>query len=437
MKMFMKKSSLIIAAVAACAMTLSGCSVGGSSSSASSSKPKSITVWSMNGDLSPEVLSTINKKFTKQTGVSVKVETHDWDGITTKVTTALSTSTPPDVIDIGNTQLSGYAASGGLLDLTSHKTDLEQGKTWVSGLEKSGTYDGKLYGVPALLAPFAVLYNKKIWQAAGITSAPTTYAQLESDLDAIQAHNSSSDFSAMYLCGKDWYSALQWVWASGGDIAKDSKGNWQGTLSSAKAIKGLTEWKAFQNKYSTPSSRTLATDSPDQTQLFAQGKVASMIAPSTSITTITKLKTGITTSDIGSFAIPTASGKTQPTFTSGSNWVIPAKSAYSAMALKWIAIASSPQIQNDDVYGKLNLNPITVEGNNTILKDASTPAVMSGYFASAKAAVSTPSAPGWLKVEGNAVLEGFFSSIASGSSTPKQAATHADTQLNDLLNSKD
>lgn len=424
-----------IALLTSLSMLLSGCSMGKPANGASDGKkPDSITVWSMNGDLSPAVLKDINDRFTKQTGVRVKLETHGWDGITTKVTTALTTSTPPDVIDVGNTQLSGYAANGGLLDISDSKSDLEQGRTWNKGLEESATYDGKLYGAPALLAPFAVLYNKTMWAKAGITSAPRTYDELKSDLDAVKAQNEASDFSPMYLCGQDMYSALQWIWANGGEIAKQKGTAWSGMLSSDKSIQGLEQWKSFQNAYSTPASRTLNTDSPDQTQLFAQGKTSAIVAPSTSITAIDKLKGTYSSKDIGSFAIPTDDGSIQPTFTSGSDWVVPAKSAYGKWALEWIKIATSPEIQKDDVYGKLLLNPIADEDNAQIAKDAKDS--FKGFAEAAKVSVSTPAAPGWLKVEGNKVLNDFFSSVASGTSSPQQAADKADQQLNELLNTQ-
>lgn len=429
------RRTAFVAALTALIVSLGGCSMGKPQVSASASDSKTLTVWSMNGDLSPEVLNEINSRFTKETGVQVKLEMHDWDGITTKVTTALTTSTPPDVIDVGNTQVSGYAANGGLLDLTSHKSDLEQGQTWVKGLEDSATYDGKLYGVPGLLAPFAVLYNKKIWADAGITTVPTTYDELEKDLDAIKAkHTDDSSFSAFYLCGQDWYSALQWVWNAGGNIATQSGSKWSGSLASDASVTGVSEWKAFQNKYSAPASRTLATDSPDQTQIFADGKAATIIAPSSSIGTAVNLKSQVTKDDIGSFAIPGKDGKPQPTFTSGSDWVIPAKTTKSDLALKWVKIAASPDIQENYVFPKQFLNPNTVEGNEEIMKSSAMTDSLKGYVDSAKAAVSTPMAAGWLKVEGNKVMENYFSSVASGSSTPQQAGDKTDSQLNELLN---
>ena len=46
---------------------------------------KTITVWAMAGDLSPNTLNAINAKFTKETGAKVDLQVQaSWEGITTK-----------------------------------------------------------------------------------------------------------------------------------------------------------------------------------------------------------------------------------------------------------------------------------------------------------------------------------------------------------------
>jgi len=219
----------------AAALALTACSSGSGGGSSSSigtpnGKGKTITVWSMTGDLSTPTLDAINKEFTKQTGAKVNVQTQQWSGIGTKITTALSTSTPPDVVDLGNTDVASFASSGGLLDLTANKSELEAGQTWLSGLEAPAEVGGKLYAVPSFAGDRVVLYNKTMWAAAGITSAPTTYAQLTADLDKVKAKNSAPDFSAMYFPGQYWYAGMGFVWDAGGAIASGSGSNWKGAF---------------------------------------------------------------------------------------------------------------------------------------------------------------------------------------------------------------
>ncbi|MGN6087879.1 MAG: extracellular solute-binding protein [Actinomycetales bacterium] len=394
---------------------------------------QTITVWEMNGDLTPATLDAINAEFTKKTGAKVNVQLQDWSGITTKLTTALATSNPPDVVDVGNTQVPSYAATGGLADLTSHKDELAQGRTWLGGLVDPATVDGKLYGVPSFAGTRAVIYNKKMWADAGITSIPTTYEELTTDLDKIKAKNTASDFSAFYLPGKYWYAGLQWVWDAGGDIATQSNGSWKAGLSSPEAQQGLKDFKEFQNTYSTPASRTLNTDKPDQDQVFADGKTSAILGNGWEIGVIQKNNPKFTNDDLGTFAFPGKSGKAQPVLLGGSDWSVPVKSAHQDLALEWLKIAAGPQIQDTLVFGKEGWIPNTLEGVKAAANGQLTD-IQKGYFTAAQTSKSTPAATNWSTIEGDNSITEFFSSIASGAQTPEAAAKAFDAHIESVLN---
>ena len=425
----------------AAALALSACAGGGAGSSGGSTigtpdgKGKTITVWAMNGDLTPATLDAINAEFTKQTGAQVKVETQQWNGITTKVTTALATSTPPDVLDLGNTQIPGYAANGGLLDLTSYKTELQQGQTWLGGLVDPATVGGKLFGVPSFAGTRAVIYNKDVWAAAGVTSAPTTYQELAADLDKIKAKNPAEDFSSFYLPGQFWYNGLQWVWDAGGEIATLSGKTWTGGLSSASAQQGLNDFKTFQNTYSTVASRTLDTDKPDQDAIFASGKASAILGNGWEIGTIQKDNAALTNDKLGTFPFPGKSGKNQPVALGGSDWGIAAKSANKMLALAWTKIAASPNIQNTYVFGKEGWIPNSTEGIKAA-QSAGLPELQKGFFAAALISKSTPAAANWATIEGDKSINQFFSSVASGSKSVSDAASNFDSHLESVLNGK-
>src|SRR3982751_4603056 len=187
------------ALAAAAILTLSACSSGSDSDTggdnAATTVPstrgegKTITVWVMDGDYTDATLKAVDSQFTQATGAQVDLQIQQWEGITTKISTALSTAGTPDILDLGNTQVPGYAANGGLLDLTKYKADLKQGRTWLAGLEDPATVDGALYAAPGFAGARAVIYNKKTWAAAGITRAPKTYEELTAALDKLKGAN--------------------------------------------------------------------------------------------------------------------------------------------------------------------------------------------------------------------------------------------------------
>jgi len=426
----------IAAAVALTACSSGGSGTGGSSKSSGAAfstdgKGKTITVWSMNGDLPDNVIKAINTEFTKETGAKVKVQTQQWDGIVTKVTTALSSNNVPDLIDVGNTQITGYAATGGLLDITPLKSKLAQGQTWLGGLVDPATVDGKLYGVPELAGARTVIYNKQIWSAAGITTEPKTYEEFTADLDKIKAqHASDPNFAAFYLPGQYWYDGLQWVWDAGGKIVSGKEGSWKGELSSSEAIQGLNDFKTFQNTYSTKASQTLNTDKPDQDQYFADGHAATIEGNAWETGSITTDNKKLTADDLGTFAFPGKSGQTQPVDLGGSDWAVPAKSKNQGLALTWAKIAASPDIQK--LVAAAGIIPISTEAVDAA-SSSLTPQQI-GAFTAAKNSTATPSAVNWSTVESDKTMETLFSSIASGSKSVEDAAKAADSSIESDLN---
>ena len=431
----MRKSRMLIvgAVVAAAALSLSACSAGSNSAGSGTldGKGKTITVWSMTGDLSTKTLDAINKKFTAETGAKVNVQTQQWTGIGTKITTALATSTPPDVVDLGNTDVANYAASGGLKDLTADKSDLEQGQTWLSGLESPAEVGGKLYAVPSFAGDRVVLYNKTLWAKDGITSVPTSFSELTTDLNTIKSDNTSSDFSAMYFPGQYWYAGMGFVWDAGGSIATGSGTNWKGGFDSAAAQKGLNDFKTFQNTYSTAASQTLNTDTPSQDTVLADGQTSAIVANSWEIGVVEATKK-LAASDLGTFPFPGESGKNQPVFLGGSDWGIAQKSKNSALAEAWVKIAASPSIQSKYVFGTDGWIPNSVQGSASAATSAAP--LVAPFFTAAKISEPTPAAAGWLTIEGDNSITQFFQNVATGSQSVSAAAKAFDSHLETALN---
>jgi N,N'-diacetylchitobiose transport system substrate-binding protein len=393
---------------------------------------QTLTVWVMDGDYTEETLAAINDEFAKRTGAEVDLQVQAWEGISTKIATALATDTPPDVIDIGNTAVASYAANGGLLDLTGYSEELAQGLTWLDGLVDPATVDGALYAVPGFAGARAVIYNKKIWADAGVTEAPTTYDELTAALDKVKAANSaSSDFSPFYLPGQYWHAGMQFVWDAGGDIATEEDGEWVAGLSSDESMEGLEAFKEFQNAYSSVASRTLDTAEPNQSQLFADGKTSAILFNSTS---------GILAAnpdledDLGSFPFPGLSGNAQPVMLGGSDWVIPARSKNADLALNWVQIAASPAVQSDYVYGVDGWIPNSTEGIDAA-QDTLDP-VKQAFFTAALNSRATPANPNWTTLSSNRELQNMFSAIASGSESVADAAASFDQTANEVLNIK-
>lgn len=437
----MRKYTLAAALLTVGALTLSACSSTGEETASNTptsipntvdAKGKSIDVWIMQDDYNQETINAINAKFEERTGATANVEIQQWDGITTKLSTALSTTSTPDIVDIGNTQVAMYAANGALLDVTPFKEGLQQGQTWLGGLEEPATIDGKLYAVPGFAGARSVIYNKKMWEDAGIVAEPTTWDELGAALDAVEAKNDAPDFSALYLPGQHWYVGMQFVWDHGGEIATSADGKWAAGMSSTESQAALESWKKFQNTYSTEASRTLNTDSPEQEQLFADGKTSAIVATNGALGVITAANPEITEEDLGSFPLPSEKGTGgQPVMLGGSDWGIATKSDDHELALIWTQIAVSNEIQVEYVFGSNGWVPNSQEAINEV--SSTLPAARKGFFDAALNSKATPASPGWAELEGALAPQDLFAAVASGSKTVAEAGAAFDAQVTEAL----
>lgn len=423
------------AALALAATACSSSASGSGSAQSGNAGGKTLTVWYMDGDLSSQAQNAINAAFEKATGAKVRVQIQEWDNINTKISTSLAQDNPPDVLEIGNTDVPLFAATGALSDITAHEADLDGGQTWLPGLVGPATVDGKVYAAPLFAGNRAVIYNKKIWSAAGLTAPPASFAQLTADLDKIKQANPSPDFSAFYFPGEYWYGALQFVWDAGGQLAAKNGGSWSGALESAAAQQGLAAWKSFQNTYSTAASRDVDTKSPDQAALFADGKAAAIL--DTSVNTV--LKDAASNGDsalkdqIGTFPLPGAApGTTQPVFLGGSDLAIAAKSPNQDLALAYLKAATSVSVQTGAIVGADGWTPVSTQLIDQT--SASLSATSQAFAAAAKRSVATPAAPGWATIESDKSINGFFADIATGRKSVAQAAKDFDAHLDQALN---
>src|SRR5438132_1432866 len=233
----------MVAIVSAIAVISAAC---GSTSTAANPNDQTgtLTVWLMNGSAPQAVVDGVNTDFkAKHPNVTVNVEIQQWSDVTTKLDTAFTGSTPPDVMELGNTLVAKYAAAGALQDISSKKGSFQNSGTWLQSLTDSCTYQSKLYCVPYYAGSRAIIYRTDLFAGAGV-QVPTSMDDLMTVGQKLMAkYGSDSRFSALYFPGKYWYAAAPFVWDFGGDIATQSGSKWQGSINSDKSQQGLTEVK--------------------------------------------------------------------------------------------------------------------------------------------------------------------------------------------------
>jgi N,N'-diacetylchitobiose transport system substrate-binding protein len=402
---------LVGVALAAIASSASG---GTSARSASS-----ITVWLQTDAQAANwqpIVNAVNADFQKaHPGTTVNVQFQTWGNHLQKLDATLAGGNAPDVIEMGNTEMTKYMAAGAFQDLTADKGSIPNSATWLSGLAASGRYGGKLYGVPYYAGSRVVTYRSDLFKQAGL-KVPTSLAQFTADARKLAAKNSAKGFSPVYIAGTDWYFAMSFVYDFGGSIATQVSGKWKGTLASPKSLAGLAAYKAFYTAASRASKTTDETH-PNPYDVYAQGQAASMVGPGWFSCCVGDKYKGATKQ----FVMPShTAGQAMPGFLGGSDLAVPI-GANKAMALDWIKLYTSTQTMSA-LRGIGNIpNTTSLLGSSINEK-----AAQRSWF--------VPTAKNWVNVENGNILRNMLAQILTGKLSIKQAAQSASDNISSVLN---
>jgi N,N'-diacetylchitobiose transport system substrate-binding protein len=422
MKVRYLAAALLVAMLAVAASTASG--------GTSQGHATKLTVWLMvdaqNGW--PEAVSLANRNFKAQhPDVDVDVQYQSWGTHLTKLDAALAGGDAPDVIEMGNTEMTKYMAAGAFKSLSQGA--FPNSGTWLQGLKGSCQYNGKLYGVPYYAGARAVIYRTDQYRSAGIKSTPKSLAQFVADgRKLMKKYGKDKSYSAVYFPGKYWYFAMSFVYDYGSQIAIRQGGKWKGTLNSPKALVALNKVKQVMSL--SRASKTGDEANPQQSLVFAKGKVGSFIGNGWEWPYALDTKVGNPALDGKMNAYPMPShtkGKFMPTFLGGSDLAVPVTTKNQSLAVDWIKAFTSTASESEIAKAGNIANTTKLLAFN-----ASNPK-LAPFARAAKFSWFVPTSPNWANVENANVLQNMLVKIATGRASVKAAATSASNQITRIL----
>jgi N,N'-diacetylchitobiose transport system substrate-binding protein len=406
-----------VVAAAAVAVLL-GLVAATASASPQRAQANKLTVWLQVDAQSgwPDIVAAANQQFQKDhPGYTVDVQYQNWNDHLQKFDATLAGGNAPDVIEMGNTEMTKYMAAGAFSPLD--KSSFDNAPQWLSGLAKSGAYGGKTYGVPYYAGSRVATYRTDLFKKAGIKKLPATLAELTADAKKLAAKNKGKGFSPVYFGGEDWYVAMAFVYDFGGTIARTHSGKWVGALDSPQAVKGLTAYKNFFLA-SSRASKTNDSTNPNPYDVYAQGNAGVIVGPSWfSCCVGVKYKTAT-----AQFVLPGhVKGQALPGFLGGSDLAVPVTSKSASLGADWIK----------DFTGTSAERALQAKGNipnatNLLGSSINERAAARSWF--------VPTAKHWVDVENGNILKNMLGQILTGKLTVKQAAASASDNITSVLN---
>jgi ABC-type glycerol-3-phosphate transport system substrate-binding protein len=442
-----RSAAAICAAVALAggAAGLAGCGSSASPGSSASAAPAKLTVWRMGASVASQVtwmngvVAQFHKQFPQYKNTKVVVDWIPWTDRTTDWTNAITSGKGgPDITELGNTDTPGVAAQGALANISSYVKAWHYSSELIPGNLANDTISGSNYAVPWFGGVRGIWYRKDEFAKAGITSPPTTWAQLVADAKLLMAK-----FPGTYGLGapSDYTNAIvSFVWGAGGQVAVQKGGKWVAELNSPASETGIKFYAdLLLTDHVSPSKYIGETElgAPGATsggsdEDFAKGTLDMYIDGPWAESSLVAVSTAYE-KDWASFPIPSESGPNPaPAFAGGSDLGVWAKSPNKTAAWDLISVMDSPG--NATTFA--NLQGFFPEFTSSLSGGRySGSQVMSGF---AKAAAYTQISPlnskYWTEADAtDAIIPTMMKSLMQGASF-SATVNKANTELQNVLN---
>ncbi|WP_330457504.1 extracellular solute-binding protein [Streptomyces sp. NBC_00820] len=336
----MRRGIAASALVASLALTATAC--GGSDSDSKSDGPVTITWWDTSNatNEAPTYQDLIKQFEAANKNIKVKYVNVPFDQAQNKFDTAAGAKGAPDVLrsEVGWTP--AFAKKGFFLPLDGTDALADQAK-FQPNLIKQAQYEGKTYGVPLVTDTLALVYNKALFQKAGITEAPKTWDELKADAAKVQAKAKVDGYWGSTAA----YYAQSFLYGEGTDTV-DAAGK-KITVNSPAAKKAYGAWLSTFSGKGLHKADTTADAYAHIQDAFVNGKVAAIIQGPWEITNFYKGSAFKDKSNLGIATVPAGSSGKAGAPTGGHNLSVYAGSdkAHQTAALKFVNFMTSAKSQ--------------------------------------------------------------------------------------------
>ncbi|ROQ40818.1 carbohydrate ABC transporter substrate-binding protein (CUT1 family) [Frondihabitans sp. PhB188] len=395
-----------VAAMAALALALQGCSSSGSSGDGSvSGAGKTLNILTGVDTLYPAEQKQWQQnqaaRFKKDTGATLKYDTYaSANEELTKIQTSVVSGQGPDVYSIGTTFTPTAYSTGAFVKLSDDDWKKVGGRDRFvqASLGISGPSKGDEIGVPFASRPFVMAYNTKLLKAAGIEKPATTWDEFAEQAKAL-TKGDTYGIAAGYA---DGFDVWKFVWAmanQAGNPIVDGKTATIDSPAMRDAYKAYFGW-VTSDRVVDPAS--VGWNNAQALAAFASGKAAYF--PMTTATSKNTLDKSAVKGDYAYALMPTvppgaterpADGRDAASILSGDNLVVANYSSNQDLAFAYIKQVTE-QKEQEDFYTTFGQLPTNQAAATALETDDST---LAPLIAAAGKSVATPFSGAWGDVQ--------------------------------------
>lgn len=340
-------------------------------------KPEQLVLWSPEAEEQLNAVKKIVKNFEEETGIQVKVKPVGMLEQTKKLALAGPAGNGPDVFYQPHDRIGDIVAQGLAVPLNLNE-DLKQEYSDVA--VQAVTYEGKIYGAPAVIETYALFYNKSF-----ISEPPQTLDEL---FQVAEKHTNPSQKQYGFLIEPNFYYTFPFWKNYGGYVFAMESGKYNIHdigLNNEGAIQGASMYQNFYDKNLIPQKLTADI----LNGLFTDGKAAMVVSGPWNIV---PYKEALGAEKVATAPLPDLNGEPAHSFVGVKAYMVSYYSKYPEWAQKlalYLTNDESAQIYHD-ISGELVPRP-------EVLSSINDP-IYNGFIKQIESGVPMPNVPAMSQV---------------------------------------
>lgn len=297
-----------------------------------------IEFWTM--QLQPDFtdyFNTLISEFeTENPDITVRWVDVPWGDMQSKILTAVSAGTAPDVVNLNPDFASQLASKKAWLSIDD-RVPTEEKALYLSKVWNANTLDGDSFGLPWYLTTRVTLYNQELFEAAGLTESPKSYRELATAARSIKEKTGKYAFFISFV-PEDAADVLQSFIQMGVPLV-DEEGNAAFDTPEGRAV--FQYWTDLYQQELLPRE-VLTQGHRRAVELYQAGETAILAAGAEFLSTIEKNAPEIAAVTASS---PQITGETGKKNVAVMNLVIPRSTDAPDAALKFALFVTNDQNQ--------------------------------------------------------------------------------------------